>query len=339
MSRFARLEVLNEITAVGIVPVFYHADFEVAKKVVLACLEAGIRTVEFTNRGDNAYRVFSDLEAYFAKAAPQVMLGSGSIVDPASAGIYIASGSNFVVGPTLNSDVARICNRRKISYSPGCASVSEISNAEELGVEIVKIFPGDIVGGPQFVKAVLAPMPWVRIMPTGGVEATQESLAGWFKAGGAAVGIGSNLIRKEWLQRGEYEKITELAVKVKNWAYLARGKPLFTGLDHICLYPAQSGADRELTAWYSDLFGLKIVEREKATFLEGSSCSRIEISKVQYDAPAHLAIQTSDFSLACETLAANGVELEPPIIQPEMKVAFLKQTDPAGNRVHIVWRK
>jgi len=191
MANYNRLSVLNTIVETGLIPVFYHRDVEVAKKIVAACVAGGARVAEFTNRGDFAPQVFSELSQHFAKADPKVILGAGSIVDAPTTALYIASGASFVVGPNLNPEVARLCNRRKISYSPGCGSASEIAEAEELGVEIVKVFPGDSVGGPQFVKSILGPCPWTRIMPTGGVQATRESLTAWFKAGVAAVGVGS----------------------------------------------------------------------------------------------------------------------------------------------------
>jgi len=214
MARFSRLEVLNEIVRIGLVPVFYHADLEVAKGVVAACAAGGARVVEFTNRGDNAYRVFSDLVPHFAKADPSVILGVGSVLDPATAALYISSGANFVVGSVLNPEGAKVCNRRKIPYSPGCGSASEVSAAEELGVEIVKIFPGDSVGGPGFVTALLGPTPWTRLMPTGGVEATKESITAWFRAGVCAVGIGSHLVKKEWLETGNYDAMTAKVAEV-----------------------------------------------------------------------------------------------------------------------------
>lgn len=223
MARFARLDVLNEMIKIGVVPVFYHGDLEVAKKIVAACAAGGARVVEFTNRGDNAYRVFSDLVQYFAKANPAVILGVGSVVDAGTAALYISSGANFVVGPILNPDVAKVCNRRKVAYSPGCGSASEISEAEEMGVEIVKVFPGDSVGGPNFVKAILGPCPWTRIMPTGGVEATKESITAWFKAGVAAVGIGSHLVKKEWVDSGNYEAMTVQAQQIITWIREVRG--------------------------------------------------------------------------------------------------------------------
>lgn len=214
MSRFARLDVLNAIVDTGLVPVFYHPDAEVAKRVVEACGRGGARVFEFTNRGDFAPQVFSELAQHIAKTMPQMILGVGSIVDAPTAALYIASGASFVVGPNTNPEVARLCNRRKIAYSPGCGTASEIAYAEELGVEIVKIFPGETVGGPEFVKAILAPCPWTRIMPTGGVEPTPESISAWFKAGITAAGIGSKLITKELVAAQGYDAIAARVAEV-----------------------------------------------------------------------------------------------------------------------------
>ena len=191
MARFKRLDVLSAMVRTGLVPVFCHEDVEVARKIVRACADGGAVTVEFTNRQDRANRTFEQLELYCAANLPQVILGTGSIVNAPTAAAYIAAGTSFVVGPVLNAEVARLCNRRKIAYCPGCGSASEISAAEELGVEIVKVFPGKQVGGPGFVKAVLAPCPWTSIMPTGGVEPTRENLEAWLAAGVACVGIGA----------------------------------------------------------------------------------------------------------------------------------------------------
>lgn len=226
MARFTRLEVLNSMIDLGLIPVFYHKDVEVAKKIIAACAEGGVRLIEFTNRGDFAYHTFTELSRHFASAAPQVMLGVGSIVDAPTAAMYIASGASFVVGPLLNAEVARLCNRRKIAYSPGCGSVSEIAEAEELGVEIVKVFPGSSVGGPGFVKAVLGPCPWTRIMPTGGVDASKESITAWFKAGVACVGMGSNLITKEAVAAGDFETITRNVAQTLAWIKEVRGQAL-----------------------------------------------------------------------------------------------------------------
>lgn len=203
-----RMAVLTAIMDQGIIPVFYHPDAEICRAVIQACADGGAKCVEFTNRGDFAAPLFLDLAQHFAKADASVTLGVGSIVDAPTAGLYISYGAKFVVGPALNADVAKLCNRRKIPYSPGCGTASEISYAEELGCEIVKLFPGESAGGPDFVKAVLGPCPWTRIMPTGGVEPTEQSLRAWFSAGIVAAGIGSKLITKELLAAKDYAGIT-----------------------------------------------------------------------------------------------------------------------------------
>ncbi len=219
MARFARIDVLNTMYEIGLVPVFYNKDIETAKNIIEACAEGGARVIEFTNRGDRAYQTFSQLVDHFDRQGSEVILGVGSVLDPGTAAIYINSGANFVVGPILNGDVAKVCNRRKVSYSPGCGSATEISEAEEFGVEIVKVFPGGQVGGPAFVKSILGPMPWTRIMPTGGVSPTRESAFDWIKAGAACLGIGSKLISKDLVTKGDWgslkKKVTECLEYIK----------------------------------------------------------------------------------------------------------------------------
>jgi 2-dehydro-3-deoxyphosphogluconate aldolase/(4S)-4-hydroxy-2-oxoglutarate aldolase len=204
-----RMAVLTAMMEQGVIPVFYHPDVEVCTNVIQACANGGAKCFEFTNRGDFAPHVFLDVTRHFAKTDPSVIMGVGSVVDAPTAGIYIANGAKFVVGPVLNPDVAKLCNRRKIPYSPGCGSASEISAAEELGCEIVKIFPGSSLGGPEFVKAVLGPMPWSRMMPTSGVDPTEESLSAWFGAGIVAAGIGAKLITPELLKAKDYAGIEQ----------------------------------------------------------------------------------------------------------------------------------
>ncbi len=219
-----RMAVLTAIMDQGVIPVFYHPDAEVCKKVIQACADGGAPCIEFTNRGDFASHVFYEVTKHFAEADPRVIMGVGSIVDAPTAGIYIANGAKFIVGPILNADVAKVCNRRKIPYSPGCGSASEISYAEELGCEIVKVFPGSSVGGPDFVKAVLGPMPWTRIMPTGGVDPDEASVKKWFGAGIVAAGMGSKLITQELLDAGDYAGITAKVRETVDLIKKVRGK-------------------------------------------------------------------------------------------------------------------
>lgn len=193
----------------GMVPVFFHKDLEVCKQVLRACYEGGVRVFEFTNRGDYAHETFSALNKHVAKEMPEMVMGVGSVVDAGTASLYIQLGADFIVSPVLSQDMAKVCNRRKIGWSPGCGSLSEISYAEELGAEVVKIFPGSQVGGPAFVKAVLGPCPWTSIMPTGGVAPTEENLSGWFEAGVHCVGMGSKLITKEIIASQDYTTLTE----------------------------------------------------------------------------------------------------------------------------------
>ena len=217
MAQHDRMAVLNAIFDAGIVPVFYNKDPETTIRIVEACARGGARCVEFTNRGDLAHHVFTEAVRHVMVNKLDVIMGVGSIVDAPTAALYIANGANFVVGPLLNEEIARLCNRRKIAYSPGCGSVTEIGRAEELGVEIVKVFPGSEVGGPAFVKSVLGPCPWTRIMPTGGVDATRESLESWVKAGVAAVGAGSKLITKELVDAKNWNGLTEKVAQSVQW--------------------------------------------------------------------------------------------------------------------------
>ncbi len=202
-----RMSVLTAMVDQGVIPVFYHPDVETCVNVIQACADAGAKCIEFTNRGDFASHVFLEVARHFARADPSVIMGVGSVVDAPTAGVYIANGARFVVGPVLNADVARVCNRRMIPYSPGCGSASEISYAHELGCEIVKVFPGESVGGPAFVRNILGPMPWTKIMPTGGVDPDEDSLRAWFGAGIVAAGMGGRLITQDLLEARDWKGI------------------------------------------------------------------------------------------------------------------------------------
>lgn len=209
MAKYSRIEVFQAMKETGVVPVFFHSDIEVCKNVVKACYDGGIRVFEFVNRGDFANELFSELNKYALAELPGMILGAGSIVEEITAGIFIQAGANFIVSPLLNESIARICNRRKIMWSAGCGTISEIGQAEELGAEVVKVFPASEVGGPSFVKAAKAPCPWTNIMPTGGVTTEKENLKKWFAAGVTCVGMGSNLFPKEIMEKKDYAALTE----------------------------------------------------------------------------------------------------------------------------------
>ena len=210
MARFNKMQVLDAIVSTGMVPVYYNKDVEIAKQVVKACYEGGVRAFEFTNRGDFAHEVFAELIKFATKECPELVLGVGSIVDAGTASLYLQFGANFVVGPLFNPEIAKVCNRRLVPYTPGCGSVSEIGFAQEVGCDLCKIFPAGNVGGPSFVKNIKAPMPWSMIMATGAVEPTEENLSAWFKAGVTCVGMGSKLFPKEMIAAGNWEAISTL---------------------------------------------------------------------------------------------------------------------------------
>ncbi|WP_127138121.1 bifunctional 4-hydroxy-2-oxoglutarate aldolase/2-dehydro-3-deoxy-phosphogluconate aldolase [Flagellimonas oceanensis] len=204
MARYSRLEVMGKIQETGMVPLFYHSDIEIGKKVLNACYDGGARLLEFTARGDFAFEVFSELNKYALEQLPGMIMGVGSITDAAAASLYIQMGANFVVTPSLREDIAVVCNRRKVLWSPGCGTLTEINRAEELGCELIKLFPGSTYG-PGFVKAIKGPQPWTSVMPTGGVSTEEANLRAWFEAGVSCVGMGSKLISKEVLERKDFE--------------------------------------------------------------------------------------------------------------------------------------
>jgi 2-dehydro-3-deoxyphosphogluconate aldolase/(4S)-4-hydroxy-2-oxoglutarate aldolase len=212
MARFSRVDVFLKMKETGLVPLFYHPDVALGKEILKACYEGGARLLEFTNRGDFAHQVFSELHQYAIKELPELIMGVGSVTDAATASLYMQLGANFIVTPLLREDVALACNRKKVMFSPGCGTLTEIARAEELGCEVVKLFPGGTYG-PGFVKAIKGPCPWTNIMPTGGVSPDEANLKGWFDAGVTCVGMGSNLITKQFLADREFKGLEQLVTQ------------------------------------------------------------------------------------------------------------------------------
>lgn len=217
-----RSEVFLKMKETGVVPVFYHSDTGKCKKVMKICFSGGIRLFEFVNRGNHAHEVFRELFRWKQNELPEMILGAGSIVDPVTAGLYIQLGAGFIVSPNFNEKVARICNRRMISYCPGCGTVTEISKAQEMGSELVKIFPASELGGPSFVKAVRCPMPWTNIMPTGGVDITEHNLRKWFEAGITCVGIDSGLFPEDMIEKSDWKGLSARVQTLMNNLKAAR---------------------------------------------------------------------------------------------------------------------
>ncbi|WP_300978219.1 bifunctional 4-hydroxy-2-oxoglutarate aldolase/2-dehydro-3-deoxy-phosphogluconate aldolase [Flavobacterium sp.] len=208
MAKYTRIEVATVMKETGMIPLFYHGDVALGKEVLKACYDGGARLMEFTSRGDFAFEIFGALNKYALAELPGMILGVGSVTDAAAASLYMQLGANFIVTPVLREDIALVCNRRKVLWSPGCGSLTEIAKAEELGCEIVKLFPGDIYG-PQFIKGIKGPCPWTSIMPTGGVSTSEENLKSWFDAGATCVGIGSQLISNEILNNKDFDGLRE----------------------------------------------------------------------------------------------------------------------------------
>lgn len=202
-----RLSVLTALQSQGVCPVFYHSDPETALSVIRACARGGAPVIEFTNRGDFAVDLFGEIARELSRTDPDIVLGIGSVLDAGTAAMFLNRAARFVVSPALVPEVAQVCNRRMVAYFPGCGSVTDISNAHALGCEIVKLFPGASVGGPDFVKAVLGPMPWTKIMPTGGVDPDPASIAKWFGSGIVAAGMGSRLITDAAVRDGDWAGI------------------------------------------------------------------------------------------------------------------------------------
>lgn len=208
-----RLHVYQTLQNSGLVPLFYHPDPEVAFQVAAACHRGGARVLEFTNRGPFAHEVFAELIKRVRRELPGLLLGIGSVQDVGTAALFLQMGTDFVITPLLREDVILTCHRRKVAVLPGVSTPSEIGRAEELGVEIVKIAPGEVLG-PAFLKAHLAPCPWTKAMISGGVSPDEANLRGWFDAGATCVGMGSKLISKEVLEQKDWggleEKVREV---------------------------------------------------------------------------------------------------------------------------------
>jgi len=203
--KYTHQEILEKMAQTGMIPVFNHKEISIAKSILDVAYNAGIRVFEFTNRESNAFEVFRELKIYSEKY-PDLLLGIGTVFSAADAAKFHYIGTDFVVSPALIPEVANYCQMKGLFWVPGCATVTEVYQAKSLGALLVKAFPGNLLGS-GFIKAVLSVLPEIKMMPTGGVEPTEENLSEWFKAGVHCVGMGSQLFDKKSIERGEFQAL------------------------------------------------------------------------------------------------------------------------------------
>lgn len=199
-------QALAQLLNQRLLPLFYHESSDTSKAILQALYEAGIRTVEYTNRGEHALQNFKELRRMVDATLPDLQLGIGTIKTREQARQFIDTGADYIVCPTVNREVAEETHSAGLLWIPGCMTPTEIAQAEEAGAILVKIFPGNILG-PSYIGAIKELFPNLSFMPTGGVEAEEGNLKSWFKAGVVAVGMGSKLISKEVVGQKDYEKL------------------------------------------------------------------------------------------------------------------------------------
>ena len=334
MTRFARIDVINSIYERGIVPSFAINDLTEARRIVKACADGGARVIlgRIQNATDGQF--FGSLVTELAAEDPTIIIGAGPIADPQTADAFLHAGVGFIVGAKADPEIARQCHRRKVNYIPVCRSLNDIEVAEEMGIETVRIHSFDAELTPASLKDLLQERPWIRIMKSGDIEPDQQQIALWIEAGAACIGIDVQAMADPEAVASLSGKISDLIWYVKK----ARGENLFCGVEHLGIYPEAGQAASELTDWYNDMFGFDIDEGESWYFVHSTGPGRIEILKDHEPTKAHVAIKVHHFDLACRMLADKGVEYEPVKDFGRVKAVFLKQRDPAGHKVHLLYQ-
>ncbi|MCO5239523.1 MAG: bifunctional 4-hydroxy-2-oxoglutarate aldolase/2-dehydro-3-deoxy-phosphogluconate aldolase [Chitinophagaceae bacterium] len=216
-------EIADRVKETGFMPLFTHADLAICTNVLKSAYDAGVRLFEFTNRNENSFDIFCALRTYCNEALPGMTLGIGTIKNAQQAEQYIAAGADFLISPLISEEINKVAVQHKKLWIPGCATPSEIGRAENWGIRIVKIFPASQLGGPAYIKSVKAVFPDIHFMATGGVEPTREDMAGWFKNGATAVGIGSQLFPSAWLAAAQYDLVTDHIKKIIQYIREAKG--------------------------------------------------------------------------------------------------------------------
>ena len=221
MPLFDKHEVIATILKTGLVPVFYYGDTSTVINVCETIVDAGSPIVEFTNRGPMAFKVFEEIIRWRNSKKENLIIGAGTILDSATASLYINIGADFIVAPNFNPEVAKLCNRRNVVYIPGCSTLTEITAAEAFGVDIFKIFPAEVLG-PKFIKNILAPCPWLKLMPSGGIRPTRDEIKEWINAGAVALNIGSALLRRDLIMSGRFQELRKMVEECISYIREAR---------------------------------------------------------------------------------------------------------------------
>jgi len=335
MARFTYLETLGAMIDSGLVPVFYNADMETSRNVIGAVAKGGSRCIEWTNRGDFADEQFGELMKWVRKEHPGLILGVGSVEDAPTAVSYMQKGADFVVGPVSRKEVAVACNRRNIPYSPGCATPTEVLEAEEAGALLVKVFPGQVLTS-KFVKALLGPRKRCHIMPTGGVSATAESIYDWLSAGVSSMGIGSSLISKDIVAAKDWDALSAKVTQCLHWIKVARNKlraaegEIFLRVHHVGV------VSENLDATVDGMIevGFKLRQRNGSAFVTLGGGSELEIGAAEgMREHGHLAIEVTDLDKALEIVRGQGIEPEgEPLLRGTVKLSYLKG-EPWGLKI------
>jgi 2-dehydro-3-deoxyphosphogluconate aldolase/(4S)-4-hydroxy-2-oxoglutarate aldolase len=334
MANYTRLEVINSMYERGLIPHVHIRDHKAVKGLMTALVDGGARVIEFSISESQDVRVISDLIRHAKQNDPVVMLGAGMVDDPGRAVRYMDMGADFVSGTMFDPEVARVCNQRKVLYIPSCNDVAETTAAEELGAELIKVMDKD----PAFIMGIMQQKHWTRMMPTVAENPDLVSVKPWIEAGAACLSMSVETIKKEAVSRQDWPALTA-AVEACLWAIdQARGNPLFRGVEHVGFYPEKGQDAREIAQWYAQVFNFDLDEGETYFFARSSGPGRVEILKDSEPLKAHVAIKVRNFEAGCEHLRRRGIDLEPPRFLGRIKIVFLKERDPAGNKVHLIYQ-
>jgi 2-dehydro-3-deoxyphosphogluconate aldolase/(4S)-4-hydroxy-2-oxoglutarate aldolase len=334
MTRFARTDVINTIYERGLVPSFSASDTASGGSILKACADGGARAIIYRIESKNDIQTFDSLVKELEVSDPEVILGAGPVADNQTAGKLLDAGAGFIIGATFDSDIARQCHRRKVNYIPVCRSLTDIEAAEEMGIETIRIHHFDPELSPAALRDLLQKRPWTRIMKSGDVEPDQNQIDAWIDAGAACIGLDIQQIADPGATRSLTAGIADLIWYVKN----ARGDNIFCGVEHLGIYPEAGQAASKLTEWYNNMFNFVVDEGESWYFVRSTGPGRIEILKDHEPTKAHVAIKVRHFELACQMLADKGIEFEPVKDFGRVKAVFLKQRDPAGHKVHLLYQ-